>query len=435
MDEDGHIVAHDKSSKAGSSLNEHMDQRDKEAMQEQIDALCREIKRLQREANCKRQCIIMLTGATRAVDPVCKEGRDKVTENCRPLEAIRNKIKDKKLLKQMFIECGGYEAETLLKRGDNGSKIKLNWFRKVQAAVTRFAVDLQDMDILEDVRHRSRAYHTHQSRYRDIVKFLAFENKKLFTKVKLTRKEDMVERAKKMDEGVDYAEALKGFGYTAPKFMKDYEDLSVDMEQEDVHEVYQIKDPREQKQKPEARVFLSIEQMQKLNELGDDPAARSTLEAVQEENSDEDFYIKVSQTAMDEKFTKLLLGIQHTRNKERQKMEAEKLEAERLEAEEEMEDESSVKSAEESPEEPKEEAAEQPVEAKPEEAHENTEEVKEETPEVEEKVAEPEKEEVSEPVDQDVVEINEDEIEIAEEVNENPEGLLPIGKGKAYFFR
>ena len=58
--------------------------------------------------------------------------------------------------------------------------------------------------MLEDIRHRSRAYATHISRYRDICFHLSNQNPKLFTKVKLSSKESALKKAGKLDKELNH---------------------------------------------------------------------------------------------------------------------------------------------------------------------------------------------------------------------------------------
>lgn len=99
----------------------------------------------------------------------------------------------------MFYECGGYHAEALVDRGENGSHIVLDVHAKMDSAIRK---DL--LHLLEDIRHRSRAYATHISRYRDICFHLSNQNPKLFTKVKLSSKESALKKAGKLDKELNH---------------------------------------------------------------------------------------------------------------------------------------------------------------------------------------------------------------------------------------
>ena len=171
----------------------------------------------------------MLTGLTKAIDPFFEKARAKLTEVCKPLKIYKNKIKSVAHKKKMFRECDGYFMESLVERGEKGSDIILGYNRKILAAINS---DENTYELLEDVRHRSRAYTTHISRYGDICHLLAQNKKQLFKKIKLTRKQSDLERARKLDTDISH-DKLSTESKLCTKYKKTYleeSDKSVTLE-------------------------------------------------------------------------------------------------------------------------------------------------------------------------------------------------------------
>jgi hypothetical protein len=125
----------------------------------------------------------MLAGVTKAIDPMLKQAKERLAEACAPLRIYKNLVTSDKDRKAMFTAIGGYAGQFLIERGQKGSEIVLDHYRKMDSAIMR-----ETLEFLEDVRHRSRAYTTHITRYSQICYHLAKENKMLFKKIKLTKK-------------------------------------------------------------------------------------------------------------------------------------------------------------------------------------------------------------------------------------------------------
>lgn len=141
----------------------------------------------------------MLVGLTKSIDPFYEKGRSKVSSVAKQLQVYKKGLKSEADRKRLFYECGGYHAEALVDRGENGSYLSLDIHSKIDSVIRK-----ELLPLLEDVRHRSRAYTTHISRYRDICFHLATQNKKLFTKIKLSSKESAIKKAGKLDKELNH---------------------------------------------------------------------------------------------------------------------------------------------------------------------------------------------------------------------------------------
>ena len=285
LDDDGNIIHEDGTvSMANTSVvNELIKKKSKEQIREQIDAEVHEIERLSREANCKMQVIIMLTGVVNALDPLADLAKEKVLTSAKPLGEIRKEVRNEKLIKKMYNECGGYEGETLFTRGDKGSRLSVQNERKLDAAIKRYCIDLGQMEVLYNVRHRSQAYHTHLSRYIDWLFGVAQKKPFLFKIKKLTKKESLEEKLKKLDEKVDFKK-VDGIEDTAvmkpiPLSQPDTCSMRLDSDVEEVWEVGGVK--YDQIVRPETVSKTSKETSKNVEESSDeDDTERPALASI-----------------------------------------------------------------------------------------------------------------------------------------------------------
>lgn len=328
LDEDGNIIGHDRVSRAGSSVNELTQQKDIDSLRLQVNALIKETQRIQREANWKRQCAMMLAGVTRALDPLFEKSRQRITEICRPLEEIRKTIKDDKTLKKLFMDVGGYAGEVLFKRGDKGSKIKLENYDKIISLVRKDCLDL-----LEDLRHESRSYRTHISKYGDIVRFLANKNPQLFKIKKLNKKEFVKEKARKVQEGIPYEE-LEFDQYLAPKPDNEefvLENRSIDLECE-IDEVWEENSGKldEESNRDNSDIFASMKILSPEEE-------KKRLEE-EKRRKEEKEKSRVTKKDVEGKFISLIMKIEQGRVREEKRKEKEIEEERKKEIEEDLGD-------------------------------------------------------------------------------------------------
>lgn len=323
LDEDGNIIAHDRVSRAGSSVNELAQQKDIESLRAQVDALVRETQRIQREANWKRQCAVMLAGVTKALDPIFIKSREKVTDICRPLEEIRKTIKDDKTLKQLFISVGGYEGEVLFRRGDKGSKIKLDNYEKIDTQVRK-----ECLEFLEDLRHESRSYRTHISKYGELVKILADANPMQFKIKKLNKKEFAEEKVRKVQEGIN-REMLEFGDYLAPKpeiEEVEFEVKSIKM-QSDIDEVWEIQSEKSFEPQNTSDIFANMKILT--------PEEQKKKEEEEEKKRLEAEKNKITMKDIDGKFISLITKVEQGRIRELKRKEKEEEELMKKEEEEE----------------------------------------------------------------------------------------------------
>lgn len=311
LDDDGNIIAHDRVSRAGSSVNELTQQKDIESLRAQVKALARETQRLRRQANWKRQCAFMLAGVSKALDPVFEKSRQRITDVCRPLENIRKTIKDDKTLKRLFIEVGGYQGEVLFKRGDKGSKLKLETYKNIDSQVRKDC-----LEFLEDIRHESRSYRTHISKYGDLVQVLADANPMIYKIKKLNKKEFAEEKVRRIQEGIDENELEFG-DYLAPKpeDKEEIENQSLDLESRSgIDEIWEIKSERPENEDigdifANMKILTPEEQRKK-----DEEEERKRIEAEKK---------KITGKDIDNKFISLIMKVEQGRIRDLKRKEKE----------------------------------------------------------------------------------------------------------------
>ena len=173
----------------------------------QCDAVAREVKRLHREANEKRQALLMLTGVTRTLDPLFDDAVKALDRVGGVLEKHKKRvtmIENETFYRKMFRRIGGYHG---IRFFELGSDVQQRCFDSIIKTLKKRMVKFY-----EDVEDRSHAYFTHTSRFRDLVKVMIHLNcqKTGDMFMKLTKKEEMAEKLYRVNQDLDYGKILIG---------------------------------------------------------------------------------------------------------------------------------------------------------------------------------------------------------------------------------
>ena len=227
MDSDGELIT-DNISKKSSIIDELLDEKKhKEDLQARKLAVIGEIERLHREANCKRQAVMMMTGLMRGLDPVVKKGFIKLEQAREKLVPIREKITDECMQRQMLRACDGYKGQLFF---DKGSNVVTERYPHLISTLKK---DKQAVKQFTDVEHEHRSYHTHTSRYRDMAEYIINRTKMIFKMVKLSKQDEIEKKVEMVDKQIDFTKNINKLHqpYRDNK-MKD-ENKSIKMQNED----------------------------------------------------------------------------------------------------------------------------------------------------------------------------------------------------------
>lgn len=86
-------------------------------LQDQTNALVLETQKFQRQANCKRHAVMLMTGMMRAMDPIFTLEFTNLEDKRTKLRPLRERITDEVVSRQLLRECNGMEGELFLQKG------------------------------------------------------------------------------------------------------------------------------------------------------------------------------------------------------------------------------------------------------------------------------------------------------------------------------
>ena len=220
------------------------------------------IQELTRQANCKQQAIVMMTGMMRCLDELILPGVKRAEKSRQKLNEYRVLIEDDEVRRLMFMNSGGFEAQQFFQKGSN---LTIDNYSSLDSLPLKKQIPKRQV---LDAQYNSRGYYTQKKNLGTLLKHTLKMNPTIFKQVKLNRKQLEMEKFQQTQIGIQFFNhVLEAYNTKTQKTLFRDEDRSVNLDDQIVT-AYEFNNLEEMERKFEelkTKVRFKAEEEQRSN--------------------------------------------------------------------------------------------------------------------------------------------------------------------------